>query len=98
MVNGIVVCVLRGGFTTVERTLVDSGQAETVYRMRRAFQQVMTDEFTQVVEDATGRKVIAYMSQVHVDPDLAVEFFQLEPQEEEEEPDSSEPESDEIVA
>jgi uncharacterized protein YbcI len=95
MVNGIVVCVLRGGFTTVERTLADSGQAETVYRMRRAFQQVMEDEFTRVVEDATGRKVIAYMSQIHVDPDLAVEFFQLEAQEE---PESSESESDEVVA
>jgi hypothetical protein len=46
--------------------------------MRRSFQQAMEDEFRQVVEKATGRRVIAYMSSIHVDPDLAVEIFVLE--------------------
>jgi uncharacterized protein YbcI len=82
MVNGTVVCILRGGFTTVERTLVDTGQVESVYQMRRSFQQAMEQEFRQVVEEATGRRVIAYMSSIHVDPDLAVEIFVLEPAEE----------------
>jgi Na+-translocating membrane potential-generating system (MpsC) len=50
--------------------------------MRRSFQQAMEGEFRQVVEEATGRKVIAYMSSIHVDPDLAVELFVLEPLEE----------------
>jgi uncharacterized protein YbcI len=82
MVNDTVVCILRGGFTTVERTLVETGEVESVYQMRRSFQQVMEDEFRRVVEGATGRKVIAYMSSIHVDPDLAVEIFVLEPAEE----------------
>ena len=82
MVNGTVVCNLRGGFTTVERTLVDTGQVESVYQMRRSFQQAMEQEFRDVVEAATGRKVIAYMSSIHVDPDLAVELFVMEPTEE----------------
>jgi uncharacterized protein YbcI len=82
MVNGTVVCILRGGFTTVERTLVDTGQVESVYQMRRSFQQAMEQEFRDVVEEATGRKVIAYMSSIHVDPDLAVELFVMEPTEE----------------
>jgi uncharacterized protein YbcI len=76
------VAILRGGFTRVERTLVDSGQAESVYQMRRSFQQAMEDEFRQVVEEATGREVIAYMSSINIDPDLAVEVFILEPLEE----------------
>ena len=50
--------------------------------MRRSFQQAMEDEFRRIVEEATGRKVIAYMSSIHVDPDLAVELFVLEPVEE----------------
>jgi uncharacterized protein YbcI len=79
MVNGTVISILRGGFTTVERTMLDSGQVESVYQMRRSFQQVMEDEFRRVVEDATGRRVIAYMSSIHVDPDLAIEIFVLEP-------------------
>jgi uncharacterized protein YbcI len=78
-VNDTVVAILKGGFTRVERTLLETGQVEPVYQMRRTFQQVMEDEFRQVVEDATGRKVIAYMSTVHIDPDLAVELFVLEP-------------------
>ena len=82
MVNDTVVCILRGGFTTVERTLVDTGEVESVYRMRSSFQKAMEDEFRHVVEEATGRKVIAYMSSIHVDPDLAVELFVLEPVEE----------------
>jgi uncharacterized protein YbcI len=79
MVDDTVVCILRGGFTTVERTLLDTGELDAVYQMRRSFQQAMEEEFRRIVEDATGREVIAYMSSIHVDPDLAVELFVLEP-------------------
>src|ERR1700752_3478166 len=74
LVNDTVICVLRGGFTTVERTLIDDGNVEAVYQIRRSFQQAMEGQFTAVVEGAMGRKVIAYMSQIHQDPDLAVEI------------------------
>jgi uncharacterized protein YbcI len=43
----------------------------------------MEQNFRAVVEEATGRKVIAYMSQIHTNPDLAVELFVLEPVQEE---------------
>jgi uncharacterized protein YbcI len=76
------VSILRGGFTRVERTLLDNGEIESVYQMRRSFQQAMEEEFRGIVEEATGRTVIAYMSSIHVDPDLAVELFVLEPIEE----------------
>ena len=82
LVNDTVVCILRGGFTTVERTLIDEGNVEAVYQIRRSFQQAMESQFTAVVEGAVRRKVIAYMSQIHQDPDLAVEIFVLEPTEE----------------
>ena len=82
MVDDTVVCVLRGGFTTVERTLLDTGEVESVYQMRRSFQQAMEENFRLIVEQATGRNVSAYMSSIHVDPDLAVELFVLEPVEE----------------
>jgi uncharacterized protein YbcI len=82
MVDDTVVCILRGGFTTVERTLLDTGEVESVYQMRRSFQQAMEENFRLIVEEATGRNVIAYMSSIHVDPDLAVELFVLEPVEE----------------
>jgi uncharacterized protein YbcI len=78
-VDDTVVCILEGGFTTVERTLIDDGQSDAVYEIRRSFQKAMEQQFTQAVEQATSRKVIAYMSQIHEDPDLAVELFVLEP-------------------
>jgi uncharacterized protein YbcI len=100
MVNDTILCVLRGGFTTIERTLIESGEADSVYQMRRSFQDAMEEQFRGVVEDATGRNVSVFMSQVHVDPDLAVEFFLLEPLEQdpelagpvEEQPEGAEPE------
>jgi uncharacterized protein YbcI len=79
LVDDTLVSILQGGFTRVERTLLDTGEVDSVYQMRRSFQLAMEKEFRQVVEEATGRKVIAYMSSIHVDPDLAVEIFVLEP-------------------
>jgi uncharacterized protein YbcI len=79
LVNDTVVCILQGGFTTVERTLIDDGNVDAVYEIRRHFQQAMKEQFTAVVEAAMERKVVAYMSQIHQDPDLAVEIFVLEP-------------------
>jgi uncharacterized protein YbcI len=79
LVDDTVICLLRGGFTRVERTLIDQGHSGAVHDIRRSFQKAMEGQFTRVVEDATGRRVIAYMSQVHEDPDLALELFVLEP-------------------
>ena len=79
--DDVLVCVLKGGFTTVERTLIDHGKADAVHLVRRTFQDVMEQPFKDVVEEAIGRRVIAYVSQVHHNPDLAVETFLLEPEE-----------------
>ena len=80
LINDTIICLLEEGFTTVERTLIDEGRGEAVHEIRRTFQQAMERQFTEVVEESTGRKVIAYLSQVHVDPDLAVELFMLAPE------------------
>jgi len=80
IVNDTVLCVLEGGFTVVERTLIEVGRAPAVHEIRTSFQSAMRDQFTQVVESALGRRVRAYLSQVHTDPDVAVELFLLEPE------------------
>jgi uncharacterized protein YbcI len=81
MWDDLVVAVLRGGFTTVEETLVREGEEDTVHHMRRSFQKAMADEFRSVVEQATGRKVHAYLSQIHATQGVAAEVFVLEPEE-----------------
>lgn len=79
MVSGdTVLAVLEGGFTTVEATLIAEGKARAVHEVRRSFQSAMEGRFRAVVEKATGRTVIAYMTQTHTDPDLAVELFVLD--------------------
>jgi uncharacterized protein YbcI len=80
LLDDTVLCVLEGGFTVVERTLIEVGRAPAVHDIRTSFQAAMRDQFTQVVEAALGRRVRAYMSQVHTDPDVAVELFLLEPE------------------
>jgi hypothetical protein len=52
----------------VEQTLREGGHGEDVIRQRMAFQEVMRERFTQVVEEATGRKVIGFMSGNQQDP------------------------------
>jgi uncharacterized protein YbcI len=80
LMNDTVLCMLRGGFTVVEKTLIDSGRQQAVHDIRHSFQAAMEEQFTNVVENALGRKVIAYMSQVHSDPDISAELFVLEPE------------------
>ncbi len=67
-------------YTPAEKTLVKAGESESVKEARSAFQRAMQEQFTKVVEEATGRKVIAFMSQVHFDPDISLEAFVLESQ------------------
>jgi uncharacterized protein YbcI len=72
------VCVLEDTMTTVERTLVDNGHGDLVRKVRLTFQEAMADEFKGVVSEAMGRPVLAYHSQLTLDPDLGFEFFVLE--------------------
>ena len=58
-INDTVICILEGRFTTVERILIDGQDVEAVLKVRRSFQRAMEREFTQVVEEAPGRNVIA---------------------------------------
>ena len=77
IVDDLVVVVLEESFTRAERTLVDRGERETIQQIRRRFQQAMADNFTSVVEQATGRKVRAFLSETHLDHDISVETFLL---------------------
>jgi uncharacterized protein YbcI len=74
-----VICFLEDVYTPVERTLIEAGRFDTVRATRNAFQDTMREMFSAAVEDAVGRKVVGFVSQIHVDPDLSIETFILEP-------------------
>jgi uncharacterized protein YbcI len=75
----LVVCVLRGGFSRVEQTLLEGGRGPAVIQQRMDFQDLMRERFEGVIEAATGRRVIGFMSGNQQDPDLMCEVFVLAP-------------------
>ena len=77
--DDLVVCVLRGGFSQVEQTLLEGGRGVAVIQQRMEFQDVMRRRFEQVIEDATGRPVIGFMSGNQQEPDMMCELFILGP-------------------
>ena len=74
--DDIIVVVMRGsGFTALEQTIMDSGEAHRVIDMREEFQRVMAERYKQTIEELTDRKVLAFLSQAHVEPDITMEIF-----------------------
>ncbi len=77
--DNAVFVVLHDTLTRGERTLVDAGEGEAVLDLRRRWQRVMRGDCSRKIEQLTGRKVVGFMSDHHIDPDIAVEVFILEP-------------------
>lgn len=77
----ILTCVLADVYTTVEETLVDRDYVDLVVGVRAAFQRAMRAEFIEVVEEATGRRVVSFSSGLDAENAVATETFVLEPNE-----------------
>ena len=77
--DDLVVCVLRGGFSRVEETLREGGRGTAVIQQRMEFQELMRQRFEEVIETATGRRVIGFMSGNQQHPDMMCEVFILAP-------------------
>jgi uncharacterized protein YbcI len=71
--------VLQDTLARGELNLVDAGESVTVLDLRRRWQNIMRDSCSRAIEELTGRKMIGFMSDNHIDPDIAVEVFILEP-------------------
>ncbi len=79
--DDVVTVLLADTLTKGERTLVENGHFDRVIQLRHQYQLIMRDDLVAIVERQLDRKVVAFMSQNHIDPDLAVEVFVLEPAE-----------------
>jgi uncharacterized protein YbcI len=79
-VDNLVVCTLKDGLTRVEETLARSGRGVAVSQQRRELQEAIRDEFVGAIEQLVGRRVVAFMSDTHTNPDVSVEIFMLEPE------------------
>jgi len=78
--ENMIVVLMQDTLTKAERTLLASGQGEFVLETRSRFQATMSDDLVAAVEMLTERKVSAFMSANHIEPDMGAEIFVLEPQ------------------
>jgi uncharacterized protein YbcI len=79
MDGDLVACVFGDTLTKGERRLLEGGEGETVLRTRRTYQSLMSADVKAAVEELTGRRVIAFFSDNHVDPDMGIEAVVLAP-------------------
>lgn len=79
MGDEVLVCVMGGVYTDVEKTLIEIQRQPIVQQARSAFQDAMQDKFIEEVQRLSGRRVMLFVSNSHVGPDLEIELFVLAP-------------------
>jgi uncharacterized protein YbcI len=77
--DDLIACVLGGVYTDVEKTMIEIQRKSIVQETRNAFQEAMQDKFINAVQDLAGRRVLAFISNHHVGPDVEIELFLLAP-------------------
>jgi uncharacterized protein YbcI len=80
ILDDLVVCVLDIRLLPHERTLLEHDRGDdSIRRVRKEFQESIAPTFSATVEHTTGRRVIAFLSETHLDPSFSVEIFKLAP-------------------
>ncbi len=76
--DNYVFCVMEGGLTRNEETLVGRGHEDLVRHYRLRFQEAMENPTVEAVQRITGRAVIGYHSQIVFNPERSFEIFVLD--------------------
>ena len=74
----VLVTLMHDVLTPAEKSLTRTDKTDAVNHIRHLFQETMEADFRQAVERLTGRKVLAFISGNHIDPDIAAELFILD--------------------
>ena len=73
------VVILESSLTVAERNLVAMGEDQRLREARLFFQYALEDQFRAIVEQALGRRTVAFISGIDPRRDVATELFTLEP-------------------
>jgi len=76
--DNYVFCVMEGGLTRNEETMIERGHEDLVRSYRLRFQEAMEDPTVEAVQRITGHTVIGYHSQIVFNPERAFEIFVLD--------------------
>ena len=79
LLDDVIVCVLRGGLTRGEQTLVEIGHGDRVALQRASFHEVAAPVFSEAVEEVTGRNVVTMLDAIEEAEDVSALVFLLEP-------------------
>jgi uncharacterized protein YbcI len=79
-VNGdVIMLLMREAHTVAEQTLIGAGKSQRVASTRAELAEIMRPEFVAAVERCTGRKVTAFLTSSHDEPDLLAHIYVLAP-------------------
>jgi uncharacterized protein YbcI len=73
------VATIQNSLTAPERNMLELNEHERVREIRMFFQQANKVDFTDAVEQITGRKVWAFVSGIDTHEDVSTEVFYLKP-------------------
>jgi uncharacterized protein YbcI len=76
--DNLVVMVMEDCLTPGERYLMNQGSPDTALEMRRQLHRAMRADLVEAVEGVTGRRVLAFLSDSQLTPDIAAQMFVLE--------------------
>ncbi len=76
--DDLIACVMGGVYTDVEKTMIELQRTTVVQETRSDFQHAMQHKFIDEIERLSGRRVLAFISNHSVGPDLEIELFMLE--------------------
>jgi uncharacterized protein YbcI len=78
--DDLLACVLGDVYTDVEKTMIEIQRGTIVRATRNEFQNTMQERFIRAVERLAGRRVLAFISNHHIGPDVEIELFFLAPE------------------
>jgi uncharacterized protein YbcI len=76
--DNYVFCVLEGGLTRNEETLLEAGHEGVIRQYRLHFEEAVEAATTKAVAEITGREVLTYHSQILFRPTRVFEIFVLD--------------------
>jgi len=76
--DNVMVTLMHDVLTHAEKILGQNGQHASVMDWRETLQTALERDFRAAVERLSSRKVIAFISANHLDPDVAAEIFILD--------------------